>query len=41
MVDQEVFLFGGTVTENVTMWDPTIPRQRVIHGLPRRGHRRA
>jgi ABC-type bacteriocin/lantibiotic exporter with double-glycine peptidase domain len=29
VVDQEVFLFGGTVNENVTMWDPTIPIQRV------------
>jgi NHLM bacteriocin system ABC transporter peptidase/ATP-binding protein len=29
VVDQEIFLFGGTVTENVTMWDPTIPAQRI------------
>jgi NHLM bacteriocin system ABC transporter peptidase/ATP-binding protein len=29
VVDQEVFLFGGTVGENVTMWDPTIPLQRI------------
>jgi ABC-type bacteriocin/lantibiotic exporter with double-glycine peptidase domain len=29
VVDQEVFLFGGTVNENVTMWDSTIPLQRV------------
>lgn len=29
VVDQEIFLFGGTVTENVTMWDPTIPQDRV------------
>jgi ABC-type bacteriocin/lantibiotic exporter with double-glycine peptidase domain len=29
VVDQEVFLFGGSVNENVTMWDPTIPLQRV------------
>jgi ATP-binding cassette subfamily C protein len=28
MVDQEVFLFGGTVADNVTMWDSTIP---VVH----------
>jgi len=29
VVDQEIFLFGGTVTENVSMWDPTIPGDRV------------
>ncbi len=29
VVDQEVFLFGGTVTENVTMWDTTLPATRV------------
>jgi NHLM bacteriocin system ABC transporter peptidase/ATP-binding protein len=29
VVDQEVFLFGGTVTENVAMWDSTIPVQRI------------
>ncbi len=28
MVDQEVFLFAGTVADNVTMWDSTIP---VVH----------
>jgi NHLM bacteriocin system ABC transporter peptidase/ATP-binding protein len=30
VVDQEVFLFGGSVTENVTMWDPTIAASRVV-----------
>jgi NHLM bacteriocin system ABC transporter peptidase/ATP-binding protein len=30
VVDQEVFLFGGSVTENVTMWDPTIGTPRVV-----------
>jgi ABC-type bacteriocin/lantibiotic exporter with double-glycine peptidase domain len=29
VVDQEVFLFGGTVNENVTMWDGTVPVARV------------
>ena len=29
VVDQEVFLFGGTVSENVSMWDSTIPVQRI------------
>jgi NHLM bacteriocin system ABC transporter peptidase/ATP-binding protein len=29
MVDQEIFIFGGSVTENVTMWDSTLPAARV------------
>jgi NHLM bacteriocin system ABC transporter peptidase/ATP-binding protein len=29
MVDQEVFLFGGSASENITMWDPTIAPQRI------------
>jgi NHLM bacteriocin system ABC transporter peptidase/ATP-binding protein len=29
VVDQEVFLFSGTITENVTMWDSTLPPARV------------
>ncbi len=29
VVDQDVFLFGGTLTENVTMWDTTLPPPRV------------
>jgi len=29
LVDQEIFLFGGTIQENVTMWDGTIPTNRV------------
>lgn len=28
-VDQDIFLFGGTVAENVTMWDATLPRAAV------------
>jgi ABC-type bacteriocin/lantibiotic exporter with double-glycine peptidase domain len=30
LVDQEVFLFGGTITENVSMWDSALPPTRVM-----------
>ena len=30
VVDQEVFLFGGTITENVGMWDSTLPPARIM-----------
>jgi NHLM bacteriocin system ABC transporter peptidase/ATP-binding protein len=29
MVDQEPFLFGGSVTENITMWEPSLSSARV------------
>ncbi len=29
VVDQEIFLFGGSVSENVTMWDTTIGPERI------------
>jgi NHLM bacteriocin system ABC transporter peptidase/ATP-binding protein len=29
VVDQDVFLFGGTFAENVSMWDSTLPQNRV------------
>ena len=30
LVDQDIFLFEGTVWDNLTMWDETIPDSRVI-----------
>ena len=30
MVDQEIFLFAGTIRENLTMWDPTVPDADVV-----------
>jgi NHLM bacteriocin system ABC transporter peptidase/ATP-binding protein len=29
MVDQDVFLFGGTVRDNVAMWDETVPENDI------------
>lgn len=29
-VDQEVFLFEGTILENLTMWDRSIPEEQVV-----------
>ena len=29
LVDQNIFLFGGTVRENLTMWDPSVPEKQV------------
>jgi ABC-type bacteriocin/lantibiotic exporter with double-glycine peptidase domain len=33
VIDQEVFLFEGTVLDNVTMWNSTIPESRVTEAL--------
>ena len=30
MVDQDIFMFEGTVHENLTLWDPTIPEYDII-----------
>ncbi len=30
MVEQEIFLFGGTVRDNLTLWDETIPDVQLI-----------
>jgi len=33
MVDQDKLLFEGTIRDNVTMWDPTVPDEDVIAAL--------
>jgi NHLM bacteriocin system ABC transporter peptidase/ATP-binding protein len=33
VIDQEVFLFEGTVLDNVTMWDATVPELQVTAAL--------
>ncbi|MEO8607106.1 MAG: NHLP family bacteriocin export ABC transporter peptidase/permease/ATPase subunit [Chloroflexota bacterium] len=30
MVDQDIFMFEGTIRENLTLWDPTIPENNII-----------
>ena len=30
MVEQEIFLFAGTVRENLTLWDPTVPEADIV-----------
>jgi NHLM bacteriocin system ABC transporter peptidase/ATP-binding protein len=30
MVEQELFLFAGTVRENLTLWDPTVPEADLL-----------
>ncbi len=30
MVDQEIFMFEGTIRDNITLWDPTIPETNII-----------
>lgn len=30
IVDQDLFLFGGTIKENISMWDKTIPEADII-----------
>lgn len=32
-VDQEVFIFGGTVRENITLWDPSVPDKAIMRAL--------
>ena len=30
LVEQDIFLFGGTVRDNLTLWDATIPDEQLI-----------
>lgn len=30
MVEQEIFLFAGTIRENLTLWDPTVPESDIV-----------
>lgn len=30
MVEQDIFVFAGTVRENLTLWDPTVPEEDII-----------
>lgn len=30
VVDQDIFLFEGTIRENITMWDASIPEQQIV-----------
>jgi ABC-type bacteriocin/lantibiotic exporter with double-glycine peptidase domain len=30
MVEQDIFLFGGTVADNLTLWDDTIPNSQLM-----------
>lgn len=33
LVDQQIFLFEGTIRDNLTLWDDTIPEDRLIKAL--------
>ncbi|MDQ6774430.1 MAG: NHLP family bacteriocin export ABC transporter peptidase/permease/ATPase subunit [Candidatus Dormibacteraeota bacterium] len=30
LVDQEIFLFEGSVAENLVLWDPTVPENKIV-----------
>lgn len=32
-VDQDVFLFEGTIRDNLTLWDPTVPEANIVEAL--------
>jgi ATP-binding cassette, subfamily C, bacterial len=31
MVEQEIFLFAGTIRDNLTLWDPSVTEEDIIH----------
>jgi len=30
MVDQDIFLFGGSIADNLTLWDSTVPQEDIV-----------
>jgi len=32
-VDQDVYLFEGTIRDNLTLWDPTVPEANIVEAL--------
>lgn len=33
VIDQEIFLFAGTIRDNLTMWDATVPEEKLMNAL--------